>query len=82
MTRAHRPIPAWLSAVDLPIVGDELYKPRGRAQSKAPAGAPPMTRHALHARALELAHPATGETLKLEAPLPADLADLIAFLRK
>lgn len=35
-------------------------------------------RHALHAHVLELAHPVTGKALRFEAPLPQDLAQLLA----
>jgi len=37
-------------------------------------------RLALHSHSLEFCHPATGEELRFEQPLPADLADLIARL--
>jgi 23S rRNA pseudouridine955/2504/2580 synthase len=33
-----------------------------------------LKRMFLHAASLEFAHPATGEALRLEAPLPRDLA--------
>ncbi len=79
--RTHQ-IRVHLSSVGLPIVGDTLYKPRGKALSKVPAGAPEMNRHALHAHALEFTHPATGEALKFESPLPKDMSELAAFLRK
>ena len=39
-------------------------------------------RVALHAWRLELAHPRTGKPLRVEAPLPADLVDLLARARK
>jgi 23S rRNA pseudouridine1911/1915/1917 synthase len=78
--RTHQ-IRVHLSSVGLPIVGDELYRPRGRAISKLPKDAPEMKRHALHAHALELAHPITGERLRFESALPADMAELAAFLR-
>ena len=37
-------------------------------------------RQALHARALGLIHPASGEALSFECPLPADLQQLLAVL--
>jgi 23S rRNA pseudouridine1911/1915/1917 synthase len=70
------------SSVGLPIVGDTLYKPRGKAISKMPADAPAMTRHALHAHALELIHPFTRSAMKFEAPLPRDMAALVDFLER
>ena len=48
-----------------PLVGDALY-------GGAPAAG--MTRQALHARRLALAHPVTGESLAFEAHPPPDLA--------
>ena len=39
-------------------------------------------RQALHARALEFDHPTTGERLEVESPLPADLDELRAILRR
>jgi 23S rRNA pseudouridine1911/1915/1917 synthase len=40
-----------------------------------------LARQALHAWRLGLAHPATGEALRFEAPLPADLLAVLAALR-
>ena len=37
-------------------------------------------RQALHARVLGFIHPVSGEELRFEAPLPADMAALIAAL--
>ncbi len=39
-------------------------------------------RQALHAHRLAFEHPATGELLRFEAPIPADLNDLLARLRR
>jgi len=39
-------------------------------------------RQALHAYRLEFAHPVSGEALRFEAPMPADLTALIARLRR
>jgi len=39
-------------------------------------------RQALHAHRLVFEHPATGEVLRFEAPIPADLNDLLARLRR
>ena len=38
-------------------------------------------RQALHAHRLAFLHPSTGEPLSFEAPLPSDLAELVARLR-
>ena len=51
-----------LAAIGHPILGDTLYA-SGAARDRAP-------RLLLHARALQLAHPATGETLALQCDTP------------
>jgi 23S rRNA pseudouridine1911/1915/1917 synthase len=58
-----------------PLVGEERYV------SGVP-GPIAFTRHALHAYRLAFQHPADGRPLRFEAPLPGDLADLLARLRK
>jgi 23S rRNA pseudouridine1911/1915/1917 synthase len=56
----------------LPILGDPVYG-RGRLH-------PGLCRPALHAALLGFRHPRTGECLRFEAPLPADLATVIREL--
>ena len=51
-----------LQAIGHPILGDALYAPPA-VQDLAP-------RLLLHACALQLAHPATGEALGFESPAP------------
>jgi 23S rRNA pseudouridine1911/1915/1917 synthase len=55
---------AHLALLGLPIAGDGLYG------VPAPAGAP--DRLYLHATVIELAHPISGEPLRLRSPLPAE----------
>lgn len=57
--RTHQ-IRVHLSAIGHPLVGDWLYGDRDRGR--------PM----LHARQLEMIHPATGQPLVVESPLPDD----------
>jgi 23S rRNA pseudouridine1911/1915/1917 synthase len=78
--RTHQ-VRVHLASVGLPLLGEEIYLPRGRHRGQQRPGDPAMSRHALHAQALELAHPATGEPLRLEAPVPADMAAALAALR-
>ncbi|QEH32517.1 Ribosomal large subunit pseudouridine synthase D [Aquisphaera giovannonii] len=65
-----------LAAIGHPVVADPVY--RDRSLPKFPV---PFSRQALHARSLELAHPSTGQPVRAEAPLPADLAGLLEALR-
>jgi 23S rRNA pseudouridine1911/1915/1917 synthase len=61
--RTHQ-IRVHLSAIGHPLVGDWLYGDRDRGR--------PM----LHARRLEMIHPATGQPLVVESPLPADFEEM------
>ncbi len=70
-----------------PIVGDRLYGggPLYRSQLEGhpdQAVGPIITRQALHAWRITFHHPATGETMTLEAPLPADFVEALAILRE
>jgi 23S rRNA pseudouridine1911/1915/1917 synthase len=65
--RKHQ-IRVHLAAAGLPILGDLEYAPAATARA-AP-------RLMLHARSIELRHPATGERLLLESPWPPDFARL------
>jgi 23S rRNA pseudouridine1911/1915/1917 synthase len=69
--RTHQ-IRVHLAAVHHPVVGDSVY---GRAQRPLPP------RQFLHAAHLEFRHPATGEWLIFDAPLPDDLATFLATWR-
>ena len=69
--RTHQ-IRVHLAAVHHPVVGDPVY---GRAQRPLPP------RQFLHAAHLEFRHPATGEWLTFDAPLPDDLASFLADWR-
>ena len=69
-----------------PIVGDPLYGgplklPRG-ATGELAAGLRGFKRQALHAEVLEFAHPLTGEPVRVSAPLPADMVQLLQVLRE
>jgi 23S rRNA pseudouridine1911/1915/1917 synthase len=67
-----------------PLVGDPLYGGRRRLPAAASAAVVArlsgFKRQALHAARLGFAHPASGKALSFEAPLPADLAALLAAL--
>jgi 23S rRNA pseudouridine1911/1915/1917 synthase len=69
--RTHQ-IRVHLAAIGHPVVGDTVYG--------GGAPAPPATRPFLHAYALALHHPLTGERCSFEAELPNDLAAALAAL--
>jgi 23S rRNA pseudouridine1911/1915/1917 synthase len=81
--RTHQ-IRVHLAHIGFPLVGDPVYGGR----RGVPAGCPPrvaealrsFSRQALHAARLTLAHPDTGRELQFEAPLPADMQQLIERL--
>jgi 23S rRNA pseudouridine1911/1915/1917 synthase len=60
-----------------PVVGDAVYRPRSQPRCKAK-----FHRQALHALTLGFQHPLTGDEVRVEAPLPQDMAELILDLRK
>jgi 23S rRNA pseudouridine1911/1915/1917 synthase len=74
--RTHQ-IRIHLAEIDHPVVGDPVYGRKGRGRFPVP-----FPRQALHAQALGFIHPNSGQALRIEAPLPSDLKDLIASLRE
>jgi 23S rRNA pseudouridine1911/1915/1917 synthase len=60
-----------------PLAGERKY-----ARGKEATVRFRSRRVALHAWRLEFAHPRSGEQLRVEAPLPADLLELLARARK
>ena len=64
-----------LASVGHPVVGDPLYGARREAPEL-----PGLDRFLLHARRLAFSHPASGEPLSFEAPLPADFESRLAAL--
>ncbi len=68
-----------------PIVGDPKYGDFALNRALARGEALPghrLERMLLHARRLRFEHPASGEVIELEAPLPADFADAVAALER
>ncbi|UNK41838.1 23S rRNA pseudouridine(1911/1915/1917) synthase RluD [Luteimonas sp. S4-F44] len=68
-----------------PILGDPLYGgalklPKGASEETA-AMLRGFRRQALHAETLEFRHPTTGEAVRCNAPLPADMQALLKALR-
>ena len=86
--RTHQ-IRVHLTQIGHPILSDKMYA--GRPQLLLSDLAVPgladgdrvlLGRQALHAHALHFTHPLTGEALDLTAPLPDDIANTLAMLRK
>ncbi len=79
--RQHQ-IRAHLHHAGLPLMGDKIYGPDERIfdrftrheMTDEDRARLRLERQALHAARLELPHPRTGEAVRLEAPLPPDLA--------
>lgn len=66
--RTHQ-IRVHMSEIGYPIVGDGVY-----SNGKNPFG---VEGQMLHAKSLEFKHPTTGETMKLEAPLPEYFTEVL-----
>ncbi len=71
--RTHQ-VRVHLAHLGAPLLGDPRYG------GPAMVGAIAVPRVMLHALRLELDHPVTGARLRLEAPIPADLAAALAAL--
>jgi 23S rRNA pseudouridine1911/1915/1917 synthase len=75
--RTHQ-IRVQLSEAGHPVLGDAIYGPQ---EARAHPAALALGRQALHALRLTLPHPATGEEVRVEAPLPEDFQRALALLR-
>jgi 23S rRNA pseudouridine1911/1915/1917 synthase len=78
--RTHQ-IRVHMRSIGHPLLGDPVYG-NGKLSRTLPAPARGFARQALHAARLELAHPASGERIAFHAPLPRDLAQLLATLER
>ena len=79
--RTHQ-IRVHLSEHGHPVVGDAVY---GGVHAKVPprlAAISRLERPFLHAARLTLSHPATGERMTFEAPLPPDLSTVLESVRR
>ncbi|WP_293393147.1 RluA family pseudouridine synthase [Phenylobacterium sp. RIFCSPHIGHO2_01_FULL_69_31] len=80
--RTHQ-IRVHLASKGAPCLGDPVYGSGSPSQPvKEAIAAAGLKRQALHAAVLGFAHPITGETVRFESPLPADMARLEALLEK
>lgn len=79
--RTHQ-IRVHMQAIGHPVVGDAAYGGRRTplpADLRALAG---LDRPFLHAARLAFAHPADGRRLAFDCPLPGDLSEILAALRR
>ena len=84
--RTHQ-IRVHLLYIKHPIVADDMYGgkfiyPWQLADAESTPQDPVINRVALHASTLEFKHPTTEKKVKFEAPLPEDMQNLLALLRK
>ena len=74
--RTHQ-IRVHLASLGCPVLGDAVYGSGPPAASVREAiAAAGLERQALHAAVLGFTHPVTGQILRFESPLPADMAQL------
>jgi 23S rRNA pseudouridine1911/1915/1917 synthase len=82
--RTHQ-IRVHMQHIHHPLVGDRTYgagpKPPQGASLRLVAVLQGYSRQALHAIALGLEHPTTGEAMRWEIPMPEDMNELLRLLR-
>jgi 23S rRNA pseudouridine1911/1915/1917 synthase len=81
--RTHQ-IRVHLASIGHPVLGDAVYGGRrvpASASARLRQAVEELDRPALHAARLSFAHPATGERISFESPLPDDLRRLLQGLR-
>ncbi|MGD0038292.1 MAG: RluA family pseudouridine synthase [Bacteroidota bacterium] len=87
--RTHQ-IRIHLSAIGLPILADPLYSNSGsfflssikRNYKSNGEEKPLLARTALHAFSLSFIHPATGEKILIDAPMPKDMETVLKILKR
>ena len=79
--RTHQ-IRVHLHSLGHPVIGDLVYGPRRKVKALevAPGIKVRIPRQMLHARRLGFIHPSTGKKVDFEAPLPADMSEIIKVL--
>jgi 23S rRNA pseudouridine1911/1915/1917 synthase len=84
--RTHQ-IRVHMAHIGHPVVGDPDYAQAFRTKAnRLPEPLKTMAkdfpRQALHAKLLAFSHPVTGEMMRFEAPMPADMTALVTEFRK
>jgi 23S rRNA pseudouridine1911/1915/1917 synthase len=83
--RTHQ-IRVHMTALGHPLLGDKTYGSsqktrKAKLEDKAQAALERLGRQALHAHHLGFEHPASGEEMRFDAPLPADMQALLVALK-
>jgi 23S rRNA pseudouridine1911/1915/1917 synthase len=81
--RTHQ-IRVHLASLGHPVAGDATYGGTRTPSSRRPAARAALSslaRPALHSASLAFIHPFSGERVRFESPLPADLQGLLQSLR-
>ncbi len=84
--RTHQ-IRVHMASIDHPLLGDSQYGGRrirhlARASAELEAALRNYRHQALHAVHIEFAHPVSGDMLSFDTPIPDEMQNLIALLRK
>ncbi len=79
--RTHQ-IRVHFSENGFPVLADKVYGGKKNRPQNSGALGTLLKRHALHARSLGFAHPATGKRIELSAEIPEDMVSVIDFLRR
>jgi 23S rRNA pseudouridine1911/1915/1917 synthase len=79
--RTHQ-IRVHLSELGHPLLGDALYGGKGKGDARVKAVQSRLGRQALHAWKLGFPHPGDGRWIRVEAPVPVDLAEALAALEE
>lgn len=85
MTGRTHQVRVHLAHIGHPVLGDSLYagaRWRGITDPQRQKLAKDFGRPALHSFSLRFRHPLSGEDIRLEAPLPDDIAGFLNALRK
>jgi len=76
--RTHQ-VRVHMAHIGHPLIGDQVYS-RDKKGFKSKLETMGFKRQALHAKTLGFIHPATGESLRFESVLPADMQELLSRL--
>jgi 23S rRNA pseudouridine1911/1915/1917 synthase len=79
--RTHQ-IRVHLAALGHPVLADPVYGARRRRALPVDGPGRELARQALHAASIDVPHPKSGERLRIDSPLPADLEAVLSVMRE